>query len=106
MIQMNSVPRVGEFMKFTSTVLGDYFAWTVTQVTYHESGEIEIWTELLNNIDERGYSFESEEELDEYFNAYLAEGWKSPRGFTKNTHVKAVSHMGVELAVDPDILTS
>jgi hypothetical protein len=87
-IQMQTVPRVGEFMKFQNTQLGDYFAWEVRQVTYRETGEVEVWTELLNNIEDRGYSFDTEEEFDEYVQAYLAEGWQCARGIQPNKPYK------------------
>lgn len=84
LIDLPTVPRVGEYMKFTNEKLGDYFGWEVTQVTYRESGAIEVWTELFDNIDERMYSFETEEEFDECFASYVAEGWVCPFGVKPN----------------------
>ncbi len=81
---MPVVPRVGEFVKFANKELGDYFAYPVKQVTYRESGQIEVWTKLLDNIDDRGYSFEDESEFDEYLASYLAEGWTCSRGVQPN----------------------
>jgi hypothetical protein len=69
-----AVPRVGEFIKFRNAAMGGYFAFRVSQVTYREGGLIEVWTELLDNVDNRMYFFEEEREFDEYFNSYLAEG--------------------------------
>ncbi len=83
-ISMSAVPRVGEFVKFANKELGDYFAYSVKQVTYRESGQIEVWTELLENIDDRGYSFEDETEFDEYLASYVAEGWTCSRGVQPN----------------------
>jgi hypothetical protein len=91
LIPMPLVPRVGEYMKLDNARMGDYFAWKVTQVTYRESGEIEVWTELLNDAEGRGYSFESEDELDEYFESYLAEGWQCPKGIGPNTRYRGAS---------------
>ena len=88
LIVMPTVPRVGEYMKFRNTELGDYFAWQVTDVTYREGGAVEVSTELLENIDERGYSFEAEAEFDEYFQSYLAEGWTCDRGIGPNRRYK------------------
>ena len=88
-IDLPSVPRCGEYKKFNNREVGDYFNWRVTEIYYHENGQIEIWTELLDNIDNRGYSFESEEEFDEYYNAYIAEGWVCKRGPRENTRYKA-----------------
>lgn len=84
-IPMAVVPRVGEFVKFHNERAGDYFAFKVTSITYRESGAIEVSTELLDNIDDRMYSFEEEEEFDEYFASYLAEGWRCERGVGPNT---------------------
>lgn len=86
-IEMESVPRIGEFMKFNNKEVGDYFAWEVTQITYRESGAIEVWTELLDDIDSLGYFFEEEEEFDECFESYLTEGWHSERGISENRRV-------------------
>lgn len=83
-ISMSAVPRVGEFVKFANKELGDYFAYSVKQVTYRESGQIEVWTKLLENINDRGYSFEDEREFDEYLASYLAEGWTCSRGVQLN----------------------
>ncbi len=88
-IAMPVVPRVGEFVKFRNAVMGDYFAFQVSSVTYHEDGPVEVWTELLDNIDDRMYSFEEEPEFDEYFNSYLAEGWHCPRGVGPNRRTGA-----------------
>ena len=91
-IPMAVVPRVGEFMKFNNAEVGDYFAWKVTQVTYRESGAIEVWTELLDNVEERGYAFENEEEFDEYFKSYVAEGWLCPHGVGPNNRYRGAHH--------------
>ena len=87
-LPMPTVPRVGEFAKFSNEKAGDYFAWKITQVTYRESGGVEVWTELLENIDDRGYSFETEEEFDEYFGGYISQGWQCKRGLKPNTRYK------------------
>ncbi len=84
-IDMPVVPRVGEFMKFRNGKVGDYFAFRVSQVTYRESGEVDVWTELLDNVNDRMYSFEDEAEFDDYHHSYLEEGWQCPRGVGPNT---------------------
>jgi hypothetical protein len=86
-ISMPIVPRVGEFMKFRNVAVGDYFAFRVSQITYREDGLIEVWTELLDNVDERMYSFEDESEFDEYFASYIAEGWACHEGIGPNRRV-------------------
>lgn len=85
-IKLPVVPRVGEYMKFHSDLIGDYFAWKVIQVTYRENGSIEVWTELLDNIDNRMYSFEEDSEFQEYLLAYKSEGWITPQGVKSNRH--------------------
>jgi len=87
-IPLPVVPRVGEFIKFNNKEMGDYFAWEISAITYRESGEVEASTELLNNIDERMYSFEEEVEFEEYFQSYLAEGWVCEFGVKPNTQYR------------------
>ncbi|MCE2595401.1 hypothetical protein K6Y31_11295 [Motilimonas cestriensis] len=79
-------------MKFHSDSLGDYFAWKVSEVTYRELGKVEVATELLDNIDDRMYSFEDDDEFEEYLAAYLSEGWQAPRGVISNTNYTAKMH--------------
>lgn len=86
-ISLPVMPRVGESVKFKNDMVGDYFAWKITDISYRETGQIVAMTELLNNIDGRGYSFEEEEEFDEYFSSYVAEGWSCENGVRANTHV-------------------
>lgn len=87
-IQLPVVPRVGEFMKFRNAVVGDYFAYRVTEITYREAGLIEVWTELLDNMEDRMYSFETEAEFDEYFTSYINEGWQCRRGVVPNPYCR------------------
>jgi hypothetical protein len=87
-IALPVMPRVGEYLKFRNAEQGDYIPWKVTQVTYREGGETAVWTELLDNIDDRGYSFEEEAEFDSYLQSYLAEGWNSGRGIVPNRRYK------------------
>ena len=88
------MPRVGEFLKLANRKVGDYFSWEVTDVTYREGGSVEIATELLENIQDRGFSFETEEEFDEYLNSYIAEGWRCDRPVSENKRVKNQSPGG------------
>jgi hypothetical protein len=93
-ISMPVVPRVGEFIKFRNAEMGDYFPWEIIDVTYRETGMIEVMTDLLDNVDGRGYSFEEESEFDEYYNSYLSEGWICERGPKENTRYQ--SHTDAE----------
>ncbi|MCB1755621.1 MAG: hypothetical protein KDJ38_08865 [Gammaproteobacteria bacterium] len=85
-IDMPVVPRIGEYVKFKNAEMGDYFGFKVLDITYRESGEIEIMTDLLENIDNRMYSFEDGEasEFDEYYQSFLREGWVCERGVGPN----------------------
>lgn len=85
---METIPRVGEFVKFTLQGEDDYVPWKISEITYREAGSIEIWTELLDDVDGRGYSFEDEEEFNEALAMYLASGWDCPRGVRPNKRVK------------------
>ena len=88
-IEMPAVPRIGEFVKFKNAEMGDYFGFEVLEVTYRESGEIEIMTELFENIDNRMYSFEDASEFDEYYQSFLREGWVCERGIGPNRRYKS-----------------
>ena len=85
-IEMQIVPRIGEHVKFNNNDMGDYFGFTVLDVTYKESGEIEIITDLLENIDNRMYSFgdEDEDEFNDYYTSFIREGWNCARGVGPN----------------------
>ena len=85
LIEFAAVPRVGDFVKFQNGEVGDNYAWDVTDVTFREPGKIEVTMGLLNNVDDRWYSFEDEAEFNEYCNSYIAEGWSAPGGVSKNT---------------------
>ena len=88
-ISMPVVPRVGEFKKFRNAEMGDYFPWKIIEVTYQETGRIKVMTDLLDDVDGRGYSFEEESEFDEYYNSYLSEGWICERGPKENTRFRS-----------------
>ncbi len=87
-MRLPAVPRVGEWLKLSNSEIGDYFGWRVVEVTYRESGPVEIMTELLDDLDGRGYSFDEESEFDQYVHTYLACGWTSPHGIKPNTRYK------------------
>ena len=87
LLQLQALPRVGEFLKLRNGKIGDYFPWRVTDITHREGGTIQLSTELLNDDDGRGYSFASEAEFDEYYESYLREGWTSQRGVGRNTRL-------------------
>lgn len=84
---MQAIPRVGDFVKFTLEGEDDYVPWRVPAITYRESGAIEVSTELLDDLDGRGYSFEAEEDFDETVKEYQTSGWHCPHGIRANTRV-------------------
>ena len=88
LVHLPAVPRVGEFLKLRNEQMGDYFAFDVAEITYRESGEIEVLTSLLDDVGGRGYSFENELEFDEYLESYTVEGWTSPFGIKPNRRYK------------------
>lgn len=88
-VDMPVIPRVGEYMKFSNAVVGDYFSWKISQITYKESGEVDVWTGLLEDSEGCGYSFDAEDEFDEYYASYVNEGWRCERGQGKNRRYKA-----------------
>ena len=86
-IDMRAIPRVGEFVKFTLEGNDDYVPWKVSEITYRESGSIEISTELLDDVDGRGFSFCDEEEFDDALAEFQGSGWNCPHGVKPNTRV-------------------
>jgi hypothetical protein len=86
-VSLPAVPRVGEVVKFRNEQMGDYFGFEVTSVTYREGGGVELMTGLLDNVDDRMYSFEDEADLDEYVTSYLREGWRCDRGIGSNNRL-------------------
>ena len=90
-ISLPSVPRVGEYIRFQTENEDDDYSWEIREIKHYESGRIEVWTELLDNIDDRMYSFESEDEFQEYYDKYIAAGWKAPYGIRENKQYKGKS---------------
>jgi hypothetical protein len=86
-VSLPAVPRVGEFVKVRNAEMGDYFAFEVASVTYREGGGAEVMTELLDNVDGRMYSFDEEQELDEYVTSFVNEGWRCDRGIVANRRI-------------------
>jgi hypothetical protein len=71
-----ALPRVGEFVKLRNREQGDYFAFSVVQVTHREDGVPEVWLRLTSSIDGRSVvSFIPDGELEGYITGYEQEGW-------------------------------
>src|SRR5262245_17053737 len=75
-LAFGALPRVGEFVKLRNREQGDYFAFTVVQVTHCEGGPPELWLHLTTFASGRlAVSFFEDGELDEYVAGYEREGW-------------------------------
>lgn len=83
-LEMPAVPRVGESIRFCHPDLGDFVSWRVSEVTHQESGPIDVSTSLLENLDNRMYSFEFEAEWDDYYSAFTQAGWDCALGVRPN----------------------
>ena len=71
-----AVPRVREFVKLRNREQGDYFAFTVVQVTHREAGPPELWMHLTSLVEGRSViDFLEDAELDGYIEGYKQEGW-------------------------------
>jgi hypothetical protein len=73
-IDFHAMPRVGEFVKFINAEMGDYFAFRIDEVTHREGHEPALGLDRLPPRDGRQAAF-NEDDLDEYTDSYLAEGW-------------------------------
>ncbi|MFM9960106.1 MAG: hypothetical protein ACKV2Q_02655 [Planctomycetaceae bacterium] len=70
------LPRRNEFVKLRTREQGDYFAFSVVQVTHREDGPPEIWLNLTSFVDGRSVAdFIEDGELDEYIESYKQEVW-------------------------------
>ena len=88
-VSLPAVPRVGEWVKFRNAEMGDHFGFEINQVTYREGGAVEVVTALLDDVDNRMYSFDDEAEFDKYMASYLREGWRCDRGIGPNDRLLA-----------------
>jgi hypothetical protein len=71
------LPRLQEFVKVKNREQGDYFAFSVVQVTHREDGIPELWLKLTACSESTSkVDFMEDEELDEYVAGYSQEGWK------------------------------
>lgn len=72
-----ALPRAREFVKLVNREQGDYFAFTVVQVTHREGGAPELWLQLTSFVDGRwAVDFIEDAELDDYAAGYRREGWE------------------------------
>ena len=87
-ITLPVLPRVGESIKFTNSELGEYFAFTVEQVTHRENGIPEIWatTRQITDMKTKESSWH-EEDLDGDITTYVKEGWQ-----LKTCHAKKIQN--------------
>ncbi len=93
------LPRVREFVKVRNREQGDYFAFTVVQVTHREGGPPELWLQLTSTVGGRSVvSFIEDGELDEYVAGYKQEGWALASLVPNRTSRGDGSSVGSELA--------
>jgi hypothetical protein len=75
-LAFGALPRVREFVKVRNRQQGDYFAFSVVQVTHREDGPPVLWLQMTSLVDGRSVvSFFEDAELDEYVTGYQQEGW-------------------------------
>lgn len=71
------LPRMHEYIKVRNRQMGDYFAFTVVQITHREDGPPELWMYLKSFVNGRSViDFTVDSELDEYVRSYEQEGWE------------------------------
>ena len=75
-LSFEALPRMHEFVKVRNREQGDYFAFSVMQITHCEGGLPQLWLHLTTVFDGRvKVSFLDDGELDEYVEGYKQEGW-------------------------------
>jgi hypothetical protein len=79
-IALAATPRVGEYVTFRTAAMRRCFVWRITEVTHREGDSIEVSAQLVNDVGQREYSFESERDFDAHRRSYLAEGWSCEQG--------------------------
>ena len=71
------LPRLHEFVKINNREQGDYFAFSVVQVTHREGGLPELWLKLITSLEGRDTEdYIDDAELDAYVAGYSREGWQ------------------------------
>ncbi len=83
-IEFSAMPRVGEWIKFKNDQVGDYFAFRVREVTHRENGIPDVMMEPMEDANGKPEFAGREQELDEYVQSYVQEGWLL-RSFKKKT---------------------
>ena len=74
-VEFVSMPRMGEWLKLKNDKMGDYFAFRIQEVTHREGRTPDIMLELPLGSEGRPEFSGREEELDEYVQSYVREGW-------------------------------
>jgi hypothetical protein len=75
-LSFSVLPRLREFVKVRNREEGDYFAFSVVQVTHREDDVPELWLQLTSLVGGRSVvSFVEDDELDEFIESYKQEGW-------------------------------
>jgi hypothetical protein len=75
-LAFSALPRLREYVKVRNREQGDYFAFSVVQITHREECPPELWLHLTRFVDGRSViDFFEDEDLDEYIESYKQEGW-------------------------------
>jgi hypothetical protein len=75
-LSFSVLPRLREFVKVRNREEGDYFAFSVVQVTHREDDVPELWLQLTSLVGGRPVvSFVEDDELDEFIESYKQEDW-------------------------------
>ena len=94
-MMFSSLPRVGEFVKLNNRQMGDYFSFSVEQVTHREDDMPTLWLHLIRKSNgTTTVDFIATEEIPEYIDSYKNEGWclisKRPnRTFLADTPIRS-----------------
>ena len=97
------LPRLHEFVKLRNREQGDYFAFSVVQITHREDGPPELWLHLSSFVGGRSVvSFIEDHELDDYVTGYKQEGWVLASLVTNRTFRDDGESVWSDLAVEDD----
>jgi hypothetical protein len=103
-----ALPRLREHVKIRNCELGDYFAFSVMQVTHREGARPELWLHLTQWSNGRlVVDFIEDGELNEYVASYQQEGWALASLVPNRTFRGTGESIWSELVgeADPDIGT-
>ncbi len=96
-------PRLREFVKVRNAKLGDYVAYQIVQVTHREGSIPEIWIHATSLEDGKTLvSFFEDDEMDEWAEGYVTEGWKLCSSKPNRTFNDDGTSIWSKISTDPD----